>query len=80
MALTSTVPLTTVHYGADELSRVAVGRLLDLINAPDRLPSPRRTFIEPKLVVRESCGANGSGGRPKARGRVARTAPTLDAI
>lgn len=61
------VPLTTVHYGADELSKAAVDRLLALINTPGRLPRPKQTFIEPMLVVRESCGA-GNGGRLR-RGR-----------
>jgi LacI family transcriptional regulator len=61
------VPLTTVHYGADELSKAAVERLLGLIGAPARLPRPRQTFIEPTLVVRESCGAK--GGRARRVGR-----------
>jgi len=60
------VPLTTVHYGADELSKAAVDRLLELINAPGRLPRPKQAFIEPTLVVRESCGQSG-GGRPRQR-------------
>ena len=47
------VPLTTVHYGADELSKAAVDRLLELIKRPERLPRPKQIFIEPKLVVRE---------------------------
>jgi len=62
------VPLTTVHYGADELSKVAVERLLGLIHAPEPLPRPRQVFIEPKLVVRDSCGARTARGR---RGSVA---------
>jgi len=62
------VPLTTVHYGADELSKAAVDRLLALIGAPGRLPRPQQAFIEPTLVVRESCGASGLGRtRRKAR-------------
>lgn len=60
------VPLTTVHYGADELSKAAVDRLLELINAPGRLPRPKQAFIEPTLVVRESCGSTG-GGRARRR-------------
>ena len=64
------VPLTTVHYGADELSKAAVDRLLELINAPGRLPRPKQTFIEPKLVVRESCGMSGGGRRRRRRGAV----------
>ncbi len=62
------VPLTTVHYGADELSKAAVDRLLELINTPGRLPRPKQTFIEPTLVVRESCGSR-DGGRAQRGGR-----------
>jgi len=52
------VPLTTVHYDADEVSRLAVARLLTLINATDHLPPPEVTLIEPQLVIRQSCGAS----------------------
>jgi len=51
------VPLTTVHYAADIVSDLAVKRLLALITAPDRLPEPEVTLIEPELVIRASCGA-----------------------
>jgi LacI family transcriptional regulator len=51
------VPLTTVHYAADTVSDLAVKRLLALINAPERLPEPEITLIEPQLVIRKSCGA-----------------------
>ena len=51
------VPLTTVHYAADIVSDLAVKRLLALITAPDRLPEPEVTLIEPQLVIRASCGA-----------------------
>ena len=51
------VPLTTVHYAADIVSDLAVKRLLALITAPDRLPPPEVTLIEPQLVIRASCGA-----------------------
>ncbi len=62
------VPLTTVHYGADELSKAAVERLLELIQAPGRLPRPKQVFIEPKLVIRDSCGAKTVRGRRKSAG------------
>ena len=55
------VPLTTVHYAADKVSDLAVRRLLLLIDAPDRLPEPEVTLIEPHLVIRNSCGAARSG-------------------
>jgi LacI family transcriptional regulator len=54
------VPLTTVHYAADIVSDLAVKRLLALITAPDRLPEPEVTLIEPELVIRASCGAAAS--------------------
>jgi LacI family transcriptional regulator len=73
------VPLTTVHYGADELSKAAVDRLLELINAPDRLPRPTQIFIEPTLVVRESCGAKGDDRRRGARVRGAQAVPIMGA-
>jgi LacI family transcriptional regulator len=61
------VPLTTVHYAADELSEAAVERLLVLINGPDRLPPAKQIFIEPKLVIRKSCGADLAGAeRPRS--------------
>ena len=52
------VPLTTVHYAADTVSRLAVSRLLTLINTPDRLPAPEVNLIDPPLVIRKSCGAS----------------------
>jgi LacI family transcriptional regulator len=62
------VPLTTVHYGADELSKAAVERLLELVQAPGRLPRPKQVFIEPKLVIRDSCGAKTAPGRRTSAG------------
>ena len=63
------VPLTTIHYAADRLSDLAVARLLDLIATPRPERRPEVTLIEPKLVVRKSCGASKrrdvSRGRPK---------------
>lgn len=72
------VPLTTVHYGADELSKAAVERLLALVQAPDRLPPPKRFFIEPTLVVRDSCGARSGRGRRRSRARGADAASAVD--
>lgn len=51
------VPLTTVHYAADVVADLGVKRLLTLIDAPDHLPEPAVTLIDPELVVRASCGA-----------------------
>jgi LacI family transcriptional regulator len=48
------VPLSTVNYAADVLSRLAVERLMRLIAARDHLPEPRVTLIDPELVIRDS--------------------------
>ena len=48
------VPLTTVNYAAETVTRMAVDRLMRLIAAGDQLPEPRVTQIDPDLVVRES--------------------------
>lgn len=50
----SAVPLSSVHYAAEEVARGAVERLFDLIGAGDTLPPPRQTLLEPRLVMRES--------------------------
>jgi LacI family transcriptional regulator len=50
------VPLTTMHYGVDEVADHAVRRLLTLVDHPNNTRKPQRTLIEPKLVIRESCG------------------------
>jgi LacI family transcriptional regulator len=48
------VPLTSVNYAAETVTRMAVDRLMRLIGAGEQLPEPRVTQIEPDLVVRES--------------------------
>lgn len=48
------VPLSTVNYAADIVSRMAVDRLMRLIASGDHLPEPRVTLIDPDLVVRDS--------------------------
>jgi LacI family transcriptional regulator len=48
------VPLTTVNYAAETVTRMAVDRLMRLIAAGDQLPEPRVTQIDPDLLVRES--------------------------
>ena len=47
--------LTTVAQPKYRMGRLAMERLLDLLGGGDR--TPRRLVLEPKLVVRESCGA-----------------------
>jgi LacI family transcriptional regulator len=48
-------PLTTVDLGSAERARIAAELLLARIEQPNR--RPRNLGVEPKLVVRESCGA-----------------------
>ena len=48
------VPLSSVNYAVDTVTRIAVERLMSLIEAGDELPEPRVTQIEPDLVIRES--------------------------
>ena len=50
------VPLSSVNYAVEVVSRLAVDRLMRLIAAGDQLPEPRATLIEPELVIRESSG------------------------
>ena len=47
-------PLSTVNYDVESVSRMAVDRLMRLIGAPDELPEPRITQIDPELIIRES--------------------------
>ncbi|MDR3474969.1 MAG: LacI family DNA-binding transcriptional regulator [Devosia sp.] len=57
------VPLSSVNYAVEVVSRMAVDRLMRLISAGDHLPEPRATLIEPELVIRESTrGRRGSEG------------------
>jgi LacI family transcriptional regulator len=50
----ASVPLSTVNYAADVLSRMAVDRVMRLISVGDHLPEPKVTLIDPELIVRES--------------------------
>ncbi len=49
------VPLTTVHPPTSKIGTLAVETLLRMIGGDD---SVTRTFLRPRLVIRESCGAN----------------------
>ena len=51
------VPLSSVNYGVEAITRMAVERLMRLISAGDQLPEPRITQIDPDLVIRESTRA-----------------------
>lgn len=48
------VPLSSINYDAEDVSRRSVDRLLTLIRAGDHLPEPVSTLIDPDLVVRQS--------------------------
>ena len=50
-------PLSSVSYEIDILTRLAIERLLKLIAASGKLPSPRVTMIEPELAIRDSSGS-----------------------
>lgn len=48
-------PLTTIAQPKYQMGRLAMERLLELLNGG--ASRPRRLVLEPRLVVRESCGA-----------------------
>ena len=50
----ASVPLSSMNYDVDLVSKLAVARLIELIGAGSNLPEPRTTLIEPQLVIRES--------------------------
>lgn len=52
----ASVPLSTVNYAVEIVTRMAVDRLMRLISAGDQLPEPQVTLIDPDLVIRESTG------------------------
>ncbi len=51
------VPLSSVNYAVEVVTRMAVDRLMRLISAGDMLPEPRVTQIDPDLIIRESTRA-----------------------
>lgn len=50
----ASVPLSTINYAADVVSRMAVDRVMRLISLSDQLPEPKVTLIDPELIVRQS--------------------------
>jgi DNA-binding LacI/PurR family transcriptional regulator len=48
------VPLTTIHQPAFEIGQLAVDKVIKLIEGR---PVEVRTTLEPKLIIRDSCGA-----------------------
>jgi DNA-binding LacI/PurR family transcriptional regulator len=60
------VPLTTVHQPCHDLGVAAAAAMLERMAMPD-LP-PRDILLDCQLVVRESCGAQGSSDQGRAPG------------
>jgi LacI family transcriptional regulator len=56
LAAVSWPPLTSVDLGSSERARIAAELLLKRIDHPNR--RPRTHGIEPRLVVRDSCGGS----------------------
>ena len=48
------IPISSINYAIEEVSTLAVERLLGIIAAGDTPPEPRVTQIEPDLIVRQS--------------------------
>ena len=48
------IPISSVHYDIEAISKLAVDRLLSLIAAGDSLPEPQVTQLAPDLIVRDS--------------------------
>jgi LacI family transcriptional regulator len=48
------LPLTTVNYAADEISRIGVDRILKRIESRESWNAPDVNLIEPELVIRDS--------------------------
>jgi LacI family transcriptional regulator len=55
LSLVTSPPLTTVDIGSGERARIAAELLLARIEQPNR--RARSVGVEPRLVIRESCGA-----------------------
>lgn len=55
----ATPPLTSVDYAVEQVTDLAVARLLRLIGAGDPQPEPEVTLIAPELVLRESSVGKG---------------------
>ncbi|MGQ9631309.1 MAG: LacI family DNA-binding transcriptional regulator [bacterium] len=55
----ASVPLTTVAHPVEEIAEGAVRMLLEIVENPDT--PPRQLNLEPRLIVRRSCGAKLKG-------------------
>ncbi len=56
-ALTSSPPLTSIHYNCSQLAQNGIERMIEQIAAPS--PTPHDTLISPSLFVRESTSLEG---------------------
>lgn len=56
-------PLSSVHVAIDELGARATTRLLDALTEKAPRGARKREVLKTRLMVRESCGARGRGGR-----------------
>lgn len=52
-------PISSVKYEVEMVTELAVERLLQLVAAPNGLPEPRVTMIDPELIVRDSTAGRG---------------------
>ncbi|MGA8516020.1 MAG: substrate-binding domain-containing protein, partial [Burkholderiaceae bacterium] len=48
------IALSSVNYDIEAITRLAIDRVIGLINAKGDLPAPIVTQVEPDLVIRES--------------------------
>ena len=48
------ISLSSVDYDIDSISKMAIERVISLINSKGLLPPPRITQVEPDLMIRES--------------------------
>lgn len=54
LARLSSVPITTIAYPVNRVSRFAVSTLLSLINEQEKMPEPVSRTFEPDLLIRQS--------------------------
>jgi len=54
------VPLTTVSWSRGEMGQSAMRLLIQLIEGNGKETADQKVILSPTLIVRESCGANGS--------------------
>lgn len=50
------IEITTISQQSQEMGQLAASRLIERIEDPDQTSAPFRKVLEPKLVIRKSCG------------------------